>query len=197
MENHNDDSFQILAVSVDIQGPEVVKPYIEGISYPTVVDIENNLGNYFGFDIVPNGIFLDETGTIKMIKQGFHVTKEEHLAALEDLISEKVDTVVLDDVYYEPSKKSVLERELSKTKYTLGLEYLKQGKKEAALIQLDEALGYNLENFLIRKQRWYIRYPEKFSPTIDIDWQEVQLKKEKLAEVDDCGPEGCVIPGTK
>ncbi|WNF36226.1 thioredoxin family protein [Bacillaceae bacterium IKA-2] len=174
-----------------------MKPYTEGLSYPTVVDVENKLGNYFDFDIIPNGIFLDETGTIKMVKQGFHVTKEEHLAVLEDLIAGKVETAVLDDVYYEPNEKSELERKLSKTKFALGLEYLKQGKKETALIELDEALRYNPDNFLIRKQLWYIRYPEKFSPTIDIDWQQVQLKKEKLAEADDRGPDGCKIPGTK
>lgn len=180
---------------MDIQGPEVVKPYIEGISYSTVVDKENKLANHFGFNIVPNGIFLDESGTIRLIKQGFHVTNEEHLSALEGLISGKVETAVLDDVYYDPKGTSSLERELAKTKFTLGLEYLKQGKKEEALAQLDEALQYTPDNFLIRKQRWYIRYPEKFSPTIDIDWQQEQLKREKLAEAD-CPPEGCKIPGT-
>ncbi len=131
-----------------------------------------------------------------MIKQGFQVTNEDHLKAIEDLVAEKVETVQLDDVYYNPEQKSALEDELSQTKFTLGLEYLKQGKKEEVLKQLDEALRYNPDNFLIRKQRWYIRYPEKFSPTIDIDWQQQQLKKEKQAEADDCGPEGCRIPGT-
>ncbi|RBP85386.1 hypothetical protein DFO70_1451, partial [Cytobacillus firmus] len=46
-----------------------------------------------------------------------------------------------------------------------------------------------------------IRYPEKFSPIIDIEWQQEQLKKEKAQEalLKDglaCGPEGCIIPGT-
>ncbi|RXI96730.1 hypothetical protein DS745_20990 [Anaerobacillus alkaliphilus] len=66
-----------------------------------------------------------------------------------------------------------------------------------ALRELDEALHYNPDIFLIRKQRWFIRYPEKFTPTIDIEWQQEQLQKEKLAEADDCGTEGCKIPGTK
>lgn len=196
-EKHQESSFQILSVSVDIQGHDIVKPYIEGLSYPTVVDTENKLANFFGFNIVPNGIFIDEAGIIRMVKQGFQVTNEDHIKAVEDLLAEKVETVELDDVYYDPKGRSHLEKELSNTKFQLALEYVKQDKKDEALTQLDEALRYNPDNFLIRKQRWYIRYPEKFSPTIDIDWQQEQLKKEKLEEAEDCGPEGCKIPGTK
>jgi hypothetical protein len=41
----------------------------------------------------------------------------------------------------------------------------------------------------------------KFSPTVYIEWQQEQLEKEKAEESQlkgemDCGPEGCVIPGT-
>ena len=89
----------------------------------------------------------------------------------------------------------------AQTKYKLGMEYSKGGKKDDALKELDEALLLDPDNFLIRKQRWYIRNPEKFSPTIDIEWQQRQLEKEKAEEVQlkgeaICGPEGCVIPGT-
>lgn len=132
-----------------------------------------------------------------MIKQGFHVTNEDHLGALEDLLADKIETAVLDDQYYDPKGKSALEVELSNTKFALGLEFLKQGRKEEALVQLDDALRYNPDNFLIRKQRWYIRFPEKFVPAIDIEWQQQQLTRERLEEEGDCGPEGCMIPGSK
>lgn len=147
--------------------------------------------------IIPNGIFIDESGIIRLIKQGFQVTNEEHVQAVEDLIYEKVEKVTLDDVYYDPKdKETPLEVELAVTKFKLAMELLKQNKKEDALRELDEALRYDPENFLIRKQRWYIRYPEKFAPTIDIDWQNQQLKIERADEMGECGPEGCKIPGT-
>ncbi|MCP8616258.1 hypothetical protein [Salirhabdus salicampi] len=81
------------------------------------------------------------------------------------------------------------------------MEYAKNGQKEKALKELDEALLLDTNNFLIRKQRWYIRYPEKFSPTIDTEWQQKQLQKERAEEEAlkgdlVCGPDGCVIPGT-
>jgi hypothetical protein len=187
---------------VDIQGAEVVKPYAADKTYTTVIDSENVLANYFGFKIVPNGIFIDKDGTIRLIKQGFHVSNPEHVGAIEKLINETVEKVILDDEYYNPTSQITgIEKQLSETKFRLGMEYAKNKKTEEALKELDEALLLDPDNFLIRKQRWYIRYPEKFSPTIDIEWQQNLLKKEKAEEALlkdglECGPEGCIIPGT-
>jgi hypothetical protein len=92
-----------------------------------------------------------------------------------------------------------LEKQLSETRFKLALQYANNGKKEEALKELDEALLLDTDNFLIRKQRWYIRYPEKFSPTIDMEWQQEQLEKEKAQEAtlkdsNLCGSEGCPLP---
>ncbi|MEQ6389956.1 TlpA disulfide reductase family protein [Bacillaceae bacterium S4-13-58] len=201
-EKYKSEDFEILSVSVDIQGAEVVKPYAQDQPYTTVVDTENKLANLFGFKIVPNGIFVDKEGTIRLIKQGFQVTKEEHVEAVRKLIFGEAEKVKLDDKYYNPSDStSDVEKQLAQTKFKLGMEYSKNGKKEEGLKELDEALILDSDNFLIRKQRWYIRYPEKFSPTIDLEWQQKQLEKEKAEEAQIkgdmvCGPEGCVIPGT-
>lgn len=195
-------NFEILSVSVDIQGAEVVKPYATDKAFTSVIDADNSLANYFGFKIVPNGIFVDKNSTIRLIKQGFHVSNPTHLDAVEKLIHGTVEKVILDDEYYNPSNKvNNIEKQLSETKFKLGMEYANNGKKEEALKELDESLLLDTDNFLIRKQRWYIRYPEKFSPIIDIEWQQEQLKKEKaqealLIEGLACGPEGCIIPGT-
>ncbi|MBM7570600.1 tetratricopeptide (TPR) repeat protein [Aquibacillus albus] len=189
-------------MSVDIQGADVVKPYVQDTAFTTVVDAENKLANLFGFKIVPNGIFMDKEGTIRFIKQGFQVTNEEHVEAIRKLIFGEVEKVELDDQYYTPIDiASDVEKQLAQTKFKLGMEYSNNGKKEEALKELDEALLLDSDNFLIRKQRWYIRYPEKFSPTIDTEWQQKQLEKEKAEEAQlkgdmICGPEGCVIPGT-
>ena len=167
------------------------------------MDSNNELANAFGFKIVPNGIFFDKQGTIRLIKQGFQVTDKAHTEAVRKLIFEEVEKVTLDDEYYNPSNTAnELEKQLSQTKFKLAMEYANKGKIDAALKELDEALYLDTDNFLIRKQRWYIKYPEKFSPTIDIEWQQKQLEKEKAEEAKlkgdpDCGPEGCIIPGTK
>lgn len=187
-----------MSVSVDIQGYEVVKPYVKDTSFPTVIDMDNKLANLFGFKIVPNGIFVDKEGTIRLLKQGFQVTNEDHVEAVRKLIKGEVESAKLEDDYFNPAASpNPLELQLAQTKFKLGMEYSKNGNKEAALQELDEALLLDTENFLIRKQRWYIRHPEKFSPTIDIEWQKQQLQEEKAREAQmNCGPEGCEIPGT-
>jgi tetratricopeptide (TPR) repeat protein len=195
-DQYKDQDFEILSVAVDVQGEEVVRPYADKYSYTTVVDSDNLLADAFGFKIVPNGIFIDESGVLRLIKQGFSVSKSEHLEAVEKLIQGEIQEAVLEDEYHVTETQSTVETQLAETKVKLAKEYLKQQKKDEALKELDEALLLDPENFLIRKQRWYIRYPEKFSPTIDIDWQQEQLKKEKEQEQAICGPEGCVLPGT-
>lgn len=81
------------------------------------------------------------------------------------------------------------------------MEYAENGKKEEALKELNEVLLLDTNNFLFRKQRWYIRYPEKFAPMTDIEWQQKPLEKGKAKEAKlkgdlVCGQEGCIIPGT-
>ena len=52
------------------------------------------------------------------------------------------------------------------------------------------------ENFVVRKQIWAVRYPERFYPVIDFDWQAEQLRREREEEVARgvCGPDGCPLP---
>ncbi|TLS35338.1 redoxin domain-containing protein [Pseudalkalibacillus caeni] len=197
-----DENFEILSVAVDVQGAQVAAPYAKDTTFTTVIDDENKLANHFGFKIVPNGIFIDEEGRIRLVKQGFRVNEQEHVEAVKKLIRNEAETIELDDPYYDAGNgPSEMERQLAETKFKLGMEYAKNGKKEEALKELDEALLLDAGNFLIRKQRWYIRNPEKFSPSIDVEWQQKQLEKEKaeearLQEGMVCGPEGCIIPGT-
>jgi hypothetical protein len=195
-DQYKEQGFEVLSVAVDVQGAEVVRPYAENHSFTTVVDSENIIADAFGFKVVPNGIFIDEEGVLRLVKQGFSVGKPEHVEAVEQLIKEEVQQVILEDDYHVTDSNPTVEKQLAETKFKLATEYLRQKKKDEALKELDEALLLDTENFLIRKQRWYIRYPEKFSPTIDVEWQQGQLKKEKEEEQANCGPEGCVIPGT-
>lgn len=199
-EKYKNQDFEILSVSVDLQGAEVVKPYATDKSFTTVIDSENKLANYLGFKVVPNGIFIDKEGVIRLIKRSFYVSNPDHINAVEKLINGEAEKVVLDnEIYHSMNFASNAETLLSETKFKLGMEYAQNGKKEEALKELDDALRLDPDNVIIRKQRWYFRYPEKFTPTIDAQWQQTQLEKEKAEEAllnGDlaCGLEGCVIP---
>lgn len=184
-------------MAVDIQGGDVVRPYAEGHTFKTWVDSSNTLGDLFQFDAIPNGVFVSSDGVIRMIKSNFSVQKDEHVQAVEKLISGEVEKVEFEEKSQQGDKPN-LEKQLAHTKFKLGMEFMKQNKNEAALKELDEALLLDTNNFVIRKQRWYIRYPEKFNPEIDHEWQKKILQAEKEEEAlngGDCGPDGCKLPG--
>lgn len=183
-------------MAVDIQGKDVVRPYTEGHTFKTWVDSSNTLGDLFQFDAIPNGVFVGSDGIIRMIKSNFSVEKDEHVQAVEKLLSGEVDKVEFEEKSQSDDKPN-LEKQLAQTKFKLGMELMKQNKNEEALKELDEALLLVPDNFVIRKQRWYIRNPDKFTPEIDFNWQKKELQKEKEEEAlndGDCGPDGCKIP---
>ncbi|WP_232336682.1 TlpA family protein disulfide reductase [Planococcus lenghuensis] len=109
-----------------------MKPYIKGTTFPTVVDENNTLVNQFQFKAIPNGIFIDEEGTIRLLKEGFKVDNPEYVKAVERLINGEVDKIELDDdaARNEPSD---LQFQLAQTKFKLGMEYVKQNRNEATL----------------------------------------------------------------
>lgn len=39
-----------------------------------------------------------------------------------------------------------------------------------------------------------LRFPERFSPEIDFEWQKEQLTRERAEEAAACGPDGCALP---
>ena len=62
-------AFALLSVAVDAD-PERPRPFAEGCPFPTVVDSAGVLGRLFDFDVVPNGLFLDEQGVIRYLHVG-------------------------------------------------------------------------------------------------------------------------------
>ncbi|ARU41946.1 hypothetical protein CCB80_12690 [Armatimonadetes bacterium Uphvl-Ar1] len=55
---------------------------------------------------------------------------------------------------------------------------IQRNNKSEALKLLNQALKLDPHNYVIRKQRWLIQFPEKFHPSIDWAWQREQVKKE-------------------
>lgn len=88
-----------------------------------------------------------------------------------------------------------VESELVATKLKLARLLRFAGREAEATAELEDALRLDPENLVIRKQIWALRYPERFHPEIDWDWQKGQLRKERQQEVAAgiCGPDGCPI----
>lgn len=188
-----------VAVAADTQGAEAVRPWVERAlaSFPVAVDTANELGARLGYSVVPTGIFVDEEGTLRHLQAGdFSVNDAITRTRVERFLAG--DSNVLEELTVEANVQPVaLEQELIDAKLRLATELLASGRRDDALTELDCALELDPDNFVIRKQRWNIRYPERFEPEIDLDWQKHQLAREREAErqvrEQACGSTGCPI----
>ena len=145
--------------------------------------------------MVPNGVLVDEEGTIRWAKfGGFSIDNPDDVAVVERFLAgDEPGPSPEEDVPYTLGP---LERELVATKLQLGRMLLDSGRKEEAVAAWRDALQLDPENFTIRKQIWAVEHPEKFFPTIDFAWQQEQLAQEREQEIAEgvCGPDGCPLP---
>ncbi|MDQ6674222.1 MAG: tetratricopeptide repeat protein [Chloroflexota bacterium] len=75
-----------LSVAVDVD-PERARPYASDKPFPTVVDSAGQLGRLFDFDVVPNGLFVDEQGIVRFIHiGGFDIRRPEVSPQMDALL---------------------------------------------------------------------------------------------------------------
>lgn len=181
-------------------GIAAARPWHEaaGATFTTVVDPENELGQRFDYKLIPNGLMVDEQGILRAIWiGGFAVERPECLELVDRFrtgqLKEPFVKVKSPGQFAAPAARSTLEQELYETRVRLGAELKAAGKTAAAVAEWQQALRMDPDNFVLRKQIWALQHPERFYPTIDWDWQQEQLAREKAEEAA-CGPEGCEIP---
>ena len=188
----------MISIAIDTHGPEAVRPWVQraGATFPTVIDSENRLSQLYGYKVVPNVIVLDEDGVIRYRKFGFNIASAADVNAIQRLVDGDVEQIETESSM-APYQLSETEHELVETRMRLGAEFFRQGERDAAIVEWKEALRHDPGNFTIRKQIWMAQHPERFHPTIDYQWQQVQLELERAAETAAgiCGPDGCPLPG--
>ena len=76
-----------LSVAVDVN-PDRTRPYASDKPFPTLVDSAGLLGRMFDFDVVPNGLFVDEQGVLRFIHiGGFDIRRPEVGPQVDALLS--------------------------------------------------------------------------------------------------------------
>ena len=189
----------MVSVAVEHSGPEAARRVVEaaGVTFPTIIDEQGALSRHFGFKVVPNGVLLDEEGTIRWAKfGGFSIENRDDVAVVERFLAG--DEPGQSPPQEVPYALGSLEQELVATKLHLGRVLLDTGRTVEATAAWRDALRLDPENFTIRKQIWAVEHPEKFFPSIDFTWQQEQLTAEREREVAEgiCGPDGCPMPWT-
>ena len=97
-EAHQNDNFEILAIAMDAQGAEVARRFTEaaGVQFPAAIDRAQGLWELYGFNVIPNGFFVDENGILRYVNiGGFEVRNAEHARAIEDLLAAPANPTTL------------------------------------------------------------------------------------------------------
>ena len=161
-------------------GEDAVRIWTEraGLTFPTLLDPDNQLGGMFGFKAIPNGILIDPEGVIRYTKfGGFDVASAADLGSIEDAIASAPAlaasgqrTAQIDE---QAARAAALHRQ--------GTAQMASGKRQAGLDAWRAALRLDPDNLIIRKQLWRADYPERFGEVIDGEWQREQLAQEQAA----------------
>ena len=177
-------------------GAESARPFADPVksSITTVADEYGNTTRALDFKAVPNGVLVDPDGTIRWAKfGGFSIDNPDDVATVERFIRGQ-DPGPSPEVSH-PYSLGKTEQELIETKLRLGRLLDETGRSDEAIQEWTGALHRDPENLVIRKQIWMAKFPEKFHPTIDFDWQKEQLGREREEEIAAgvCGPDGCPL----
>lgn len=91
-QRHKHEKFELLSVATDAGGAEKVRPFVEKArpSYKTLVDDTGAIWDLFGFELIPSGYYVDESGRVRYLKVGgFDVRDGTTVKIIDDLLAEK------------------------------------------------------------------------------------------------------------
>lgn len=160
----------LLAVAVDLQGPDKPMPYVEAArpDFNAVLDQKNVLGTIFGYRAIPNGVFIDELGVLRYRKfNGFDIRKPEMQAEVMSF-ARGSNNIELD----------ISEIETHGDYFERGLALYDQGNIEEAKVIWRAGIEVEPDHWNMRKQLWAIEHPERFyDGSVDYGWQKEQVEQ--------------------
>ena len=170
--NRRSRDFTMVAVAQDVGGAERVGPVIaqHHVEFPVLVDRSSELGRALRFRIVPFGVFVDAQGLIRYRHaEDFDIADPRVRFELDEFLSGRPVEGRGTEERMAPEALELFAR---------GADEYARGRREEALSTWREALSHDPDNFVIRSQIWAVEHPEHFYPTVDREWQALQLLKE-------------------
>ncbi len=164
---------------MDAATPDNARRFYEsaGVTFLRGVDRADSLWDTLDFQVVPNGLFLDESGVVRYAKfGGFEARLQSDVAEIERLLA--APAAVSRPAPSRATAAVAADANTARHWFRLGIEALERGDKPAAAAQWRKALSLDPKNFVIRKQIWALEHPEQFYPRINFEWQRKQLAEE-------------------
>jgi len=157
---------------MDAGGPDMARQHAQAarVRYPVLVDTEGLLAKLYGFRSVPNAWVVDGEGVLHFrLLTVCDIRQPQTAVAIER---------VLEGASPPSSDASVGPSTEGATAFQEGVRLLQDGRKEEALGAWLRAAEADPDNKLIRRQIWYLLYPQRFEPEIDVAWQDAQRERE-------------------
>lgn len=182
-ETHAEAGVEILAVAMDAGGPEMARQHAltAGAGYPVLVDTDGFLATRYGFRAIPNGWIIDGDGVIRFRQVGgFDIRKPD--------VAEAVERVLAGGLSSPGEATAAWPSTDGAAAFQEGVRLLRTGRRREALGAWMRAAEADPENLLIRKQIWFLLYPERFDPEVDFAWQKAQREREARLGIRNANP---------
>lgn len=169
----DDTGLDLVSVAVDVQGPQVVRPWTEAAAagFTTLVDSEAQLTDRLGVTAVPFLLAFEDRRLIQPVVS-INVLEDPQANAVRDWALGTPARIELAPMADRPGSP---ETELAAAWLTVARFAVDEDRLDDAKAAL--ARGFELEpdNWLIRKQRWALNQPDRFyAGDIDLAWQDEQ-----------------------
>jgi len=161
---------ELLSIAVDLRGPDKARPYHEaaGAEFTTIVDEENALARVFGYNAIPNGVFIDEEGILRFQYYGGFNVKNDEMAEMVTAFAESGSV--------SPDGSKDADAPVS-DHFERGLSLFRSGDIDGASQIWREGIVLDPQNWNMRKQLWAIENPDKFyTGDVDYGWQKEQVE---------------------
>lgn len=169
----DDTGLDLVSVAVDVQGPQIVRPWTEAAAatFTTLVDSEARLTDRLGVTAVPF-VLAFEDRRLSQSATRINVLDDAQADAVRDWAAGSVHRIDLPAMSDRRESRNTV---LASAWLTVARFALHEERLDDAAAALARGFALDPENWLIRKQRWALREPERFyAGDVDLDWQKEQ-----------------------
>jgi hypothetical protein len=168
---------RVVSVAIDLQGKEVVRPWLDGANarFVALIDETDQLSSLFGLISVPIGLFADESGLLVRPPSRIDIREPD---TREAVIRWAEATTIAPDLKdtAPPDHEVNRDRVEASGWVQLARLSLKRGRIQQSVEQLRRAARLDPMNYLIRVQLLALEHPDRYyKGEVDRDWERRRL----------------------
>ena len=174
-ERHHKRGVDVLAIAMDSQGGDRVRPYIDaaGVTFPVAIDSQAVTGQLYGFKHVGHGFLVNTDGKLSYVHGiGFDVRLPDVAQALEQWA---IDNRILTSKRSPSNLRGAISSGADAL-FQDGLRFYQGGDHKKAVFLWRSALKMEPDSVIIHRHIWAVENPDRFyDGEIDQIWKRQQI----------------------